>query len=251
MALPQIAFDREQHAYTCNGVSLASVTTAIGELKPKFDRERISLVVASRDGLTQQQVLDDWDSRSLAALAKGSAVHSYIEDLFKNRDDSVVESMNDLPELAGFKKAWSRLQKSHKAIIEHQELIVGDPELGIAGMVDAIALLHPASALQSRHIFDWKTGRKFDSSNRYEKLLAPFDDLDNCQLSMYSLQTSLYRLILERAGWGGFGDSYLVHLRADGTHYTYRGRDYRGRLEKWLIERKLIRDWANTSFSLC
>lgn len=264
-AFPEVSFNREAHSYcwrdrdnaaaaaAATPIPLISATTVIGELKPEFDRDGISRMVANRDGKTQEEVLAEWEQKSLNALAKGSAMHAYIEDLLQGRMDAVVEEMNELPELAGFKRAWQRLEKSHGARMEHQELVVGDVELGIAGTVDAVVTLNqPANPRKLKrvwHVFDWKSGKKFESSNRYEKLLPPFQDLDNCHLNVYSLQTSIYRLILERAarrlGLGGgedveFADSYLVHLRTDGSHYTYRGRDYRARVEEWLLGRQRV-----------
>ena len=235
-----IVFDRDSHSYTLRGVALVSVTTVIGELKPPFDRDRVSQRVAERDGLTVDEVLAEWEAKSLAALAKGSAVHAYIEDLFQGRADTVVESMNDLPELAGFKRAWARLVTSHGARMERQELVVGDAALGVAGCVDALVTLSEGG-VRRWHCFDWKTGKKFDAHNRFENLLPPFQDLDASHLTMYSLQTSLYRLILERAAPTlTFGDSYLTHLRSDGSHAVYRGRDYRERLRRWLESRRTV-----------
>lgn len=239
----EVVFNQASHTYECDGQPLISVTKVISELKPVFDKDTISKRCALRDGITQEEVLKAWEDASLLALAKGSATHAYIEDLFQGRVDKVTELCNETPEIRAFKSAWSLLEKNFQAKIVKQELILGDPELGIAGTTDAIAKLwHPDPLF---HVFDWKTGKKFDSSNRYEKLLPPFQDLDNCHLVVYSLQTSIYRLMLERkvkreGKSGVFGESYLVHLRPDGTSFLYRGRDYRERVLEWLLSRKKV-----------
>lgn len=232
-----ILFDPDSHTYSLDGQPLTSVTTVIKEVVPVFDKDAVSKKCAEKDGVTQEEILERWAESSLSALAKGSATHAYIEDLVQGRADPVVECINDLAEIRAFKKGWGRLESEFGAKIVKQEMMIGDAELGIAGTVDAIVLFRQPEQYFS--IFDWKTGKKFESSNRFRKLLPPFDDLDDCHLNIYSLQTSLYRLMLERQG-KTLRDSYLMHLRADGEPMGYRARDFRLRALNWLLGRKKV-----------
>src|SRR5690606_31039392 len=108
-------------------------TTVIKQVVPVFDKDGISKRVAQREGITQEEVLQQWKDSSLIALAKGSATHAYIEDLFKGHADPIVESANNTPELKAFKAAWSNLQRDFDAEIVRQEYVLGDLELGVAG----------------------------------------------------------------------------------------------------------------------
>jgi hypothetical protein len=98
----------------------------------------------------------------------------------------------------------------------------------VAGTVDA---LFSSNKTNREHIADWKTG-KFRTFSPYgERLLKPFNDLHNCQAVMYSLQTSLYRLILERQGHA-MGTSWIIHL--DGEARAHKCLDLRERLLAWI-----------------
>jgi hypothetical protein len=77
----------------------------------------------------------------------------------------------------------------------------------LAGTLDALFKLN-----EGRYVGDWKTNKKFttdsDKEGRKQKLLYPFDDMWDNSLNGYSIQLSLYRLMLqEESGYetqGGF-----------------------------------------------
>jgi hypothetical protein len=112
------------------------------------------------------------------------------------------------------------------------ESIVGNLEWKIAGTMDALLL---SDKTTRHHVFDWKTGKEFRFINQYsELLLPPFDDLQNCEHVVYSLQTSIYRALVEREGID-CGDSWIVHVTADKAT-PYRATDYRERVLQWLTK---------------
>lgn len=242
-----IVFKKENHTYQCFsnniGVDLTSVTKLISTIKPPFDRDGISKMVAQKTFKSQEEVLASWDQKSADALDKGSCVHAYIEDLFKGIDDPLITEVNDLPECQGFKDAWAKLQKTNNIKMVEQEIVIGDLSLGAAGMVDAIVevMIDDKEKDEKKTVlstFDFKTGKKFESKSNYGGLLPPFQDLDNCHLNLYSIQVSTYRLILERKCPDlKFTDGYLVWLKDDGKFRVFRARDYRDRCLSWLTER--------------
>jgi hypothetical protein len=80
---------------------------------------------------------------------------------------------------------------------------------------------------------DWKTG-KFHHTDPYgQGLLSPFDDLPASQYALYSLQVSLYRLMLERQGIP-CGSSYIVFHPPEGDAMPIRAMDLRERIEAWI-----------------
>lgn len=230
----RIAYRDVDHAYSCDGVPLTSATQLVSSLKKPFDRERISRRVADRDGVTQDEVLLAWEDKSKAALDRGSCVHAYIEDFFDGKASAVVEHAGELPEIAGFRRMWARLRATFDAAMVAKEIVVGDVELGVAGRIDAVMAL-TVDGVRLPAIWDWKTGAKFDVRNRYDTMLPPFEDVEASHLALYSVQVSVYRLILERAGIVT-GEPHLMHLRSDGAYHLFRARDYRERLLEWLLE---------------
>ena len=215
-----VTFDAETHTYTVNGRVLPSVTTVLRSLKIPFDAQGIAAKVAVRDGLDVSTVLAQWESKRDRALTRGKSVHRAIEAHL-----SGIRPTDESAEYRMWKQWWSGTMTP--VAVEH---IIADEQLGCAGTVDAV-LWSPKTRLL--HVFDWKTGDAFKTENRFgDRLLSPFDDLDACELESYSLQVSLYRLMLERQG-NDCGDSWIVHLTANGA-LPYRAYDYRKRLREWL-----------------
>lgn len=225
----RIKFDPDSHTYTLDGRELTSVSRTVARLKPPFDAEGVAAAVANRDGRPVAEVLAGWNDKREAALARGARLHAYIEAALTGRANG--DHRPRLPEMDAWDLFWSRLEAMDQPAVERVEWMVGDEALGVAGTLDAL-LVSGNSGLA--HIWDWKTGGKFNTVNRWEQLLAPFNDLDNCELSVYSLQVSLYRLIVERNTGLALGDSYIVHLPPEGPAYVHPAIDLRERLVAWL-----------------
>ena len=226
----QIVFNQEEHRYYLNSQELISTTSYIKRFQKPFDRDLVARRVADREGRAIEEVLTDWDAKFLASQQLGIKVHRHIEvilNAYKNETnikyDDPFLALNKCPEIEAFNQFWATL--SRKALRVHEtEWIIGDAELGLAGMVDA--LLYNRGT--GYHLWDWKTG-KFDTVNQWENLLPPFADMDASKLNIYSLQVSLYRLIVER-NTVEIGDSYLLHLSPDGNYYIHKAVDFRPQL---------------------
>lgn len=230
-----ILVDSENHGYKIGEQNLISATTLVSRIKPDFDKDGVSKRVAERDGITQEEVLKQWDKKGEFGRDRGTRLHCYIEDLMVEKIDPITRAVNDrIPAMDAFDKVWEKMSSKLKAKLEYQECVVGDAQYCVAGRVDAIFNLEIKSK-RSLHIFDWKTG-KFRVDNQYEKLLPPFDDIDSCELNAYSIQLSLYRLIIEKNTDMQLSDSYLVHLRDDGEYMMHRAKDFRKRLHDWLCD---------------
>ena len=234
-----IEFDPATHTYTCAGQQLTSVTTLVKELTPPFDRDGIAARCARREGQTVEQVLAEWDAKGKASMQRGTDCHDYIDGVLSGECDPIKAALNErLPEMDAFDKAWLAFRERLDARVVAKETIVGDPELGIAGRVDVILDVTPARQDTRRCLIDWKTGTKFETQGRFGSLLPPFADVGDCELNRYSLQLSLYRLLLEREEPGrAWGDSYLIHLRGDKSFHIHRAHDYRERALAWLTAR--------------
>lgn len=225
----EIEFNQEEHLYSYRGQPLQSVTQVIKTLKTPFDSVGLSAKTAKKRGVSVDMILAEWDEAGRKGREKGTLVHSYIDSRAHN------QSWNDeiLPEMSAFDE-WRQEEGRHLAF-RRLEWRVGYPELGIAGTVDALAWDTETGTYQ---VWDWKTGSKFNVSTQYRQyLLPPFDDLDECELQTYSLQVSLYRLILRDCGGIETSDGFILHLRADGTSQVYQSIDYRARLREWLRSR--------------
>lgn len=231
----QIKFNSRYHRYWYDGRELTSVSKTLGRIKPPFDAPTIAARVADREGRTVEAVLAEWDRKRQSGLSRGTQVHQYIERVlhgeFSVRSDPVLDLNETLPEIGAFDQFWRRLQGAIAPQVEQIEWVVGDAALGVAGTLDALLLDTNQGTL---HLFDWKTGSKFRTDNPWQTLLPPFDDLDDCELINYSLQVSLYRLMIERNTDLELESGYIVHLAEDGSYQTFEALDLGEPLLAWL-----------------
>lgn len=232
-----ITFDADRHQYFApDGRELNSVTTLINSLiKPPFDRDTIAPRSAAKRGVSVETILAEWDEKRTRSQVKGDRVHAFIRNHITGtpaQTDPFLQLNHErdlLPEERAFRTFWEMASPT-VGQVAHTEFLVGDVKLGIAGTVDCIA---HSPATEQYHVWDWKTGT-FNTTNSWDKCLDPFSDLQASELVLYSMQVSLYRLLAERSGMGGLGDSYLLHLTADGTFTVYKALDLRDRLLQWL-----------------
>lgn len=226
-----IQFDPVTHTYVLDGQVLTSVTRLVSKLKPAFDSNYWAQRKAGERGVTVDTILAEWEAKRQASIERGNKIHTYIEQILSGETvcDPFLALNERLPEMNAFDRLWDQI--GNIVSVEGCEWIVGDARLGVAGTVDAL-LLDQRTGLH--HVWDWKTGGKFNLDNRFQRLLAPFDDKDDCELVVYSLQVSLYRVIIERNLPSMVtGDSYIVHLSNDEYH-IHKALDLRERLVKWL-----------------
>jgi ATP-dependent exoDNAse (exonuclease V) beta subunit len=224
-----IQFDRELHRYSAGGQPLTGVTSFLKAYQPEFDKAGVSARVAEREGRSVASVLQEWEAKAAASIALGTQVHEYIERCLTygrgepEGGDPFLGLNHKLPEQEAFDRAWVELEKA--VAVCAVEWVIGDEELGVAGMVDCLVY---SAQTGKYHLLDWKTG-KFDVHNKFENLLSPFDNYSAAKLNIYSLQLSLYRLILDRAGLET-GDAYLVHL--DSGWRIHKATDFRPQFEQ-------------------
>jgi len=200
-----VKFLDKTHQYFVNYKQLTSVTTFLHKFQEKFDENKWSLKKAEEYGMTQAEVLADWKSINKKSTLKGSIVHNYIENLFLNKIydypyDMVIRELGE----DNIKKEFDIIknliddfyQKTNGKLIPIKlEFIVYDEAIGIAGMMDGLFFNIKAQEFQ---IYDWKTNKEFKLTNNFQTLKTPLSHLDDSHMNLYSLQTSMYKFILNR-----------------------------------------------------
>lgn len=232
----QIKFDADKHRYFLGDKELRSVTNFIKDFQKPFDRENIAARTAAKQNRSVAEVLAEWEATGERARILGTTVHEHIKKTLCGETNGQLSldpflSLNTrLPEIVAFDAFLSQVSPKVCYTEGDIEFVIGDAELGIAGTVDALLMSYETG---KHHIWDWKTG-KFDLDNQWENLLKPFDYLSASKLNIYSLQVSLYRLIIERNTGLDLGDSYIVHLSAANGYQVHRAIDLRERLMDWM-----------------
>ena len=247
-----IKYYDEPHEYYIDGQKMTSATRLIGKFKQEFDSEFWSTKKAKERKITQEEILKEWKDKADYACEKGTLFHEYAENYLNNKifpypkdrvmrilkdngfkqDDTLEKDFNKLVSL--FNKFYE--ESYGKLIPIKSEIIVGDEELGICGMVDQLFWNNKSEALQ---IWDWKTNKEIKRSNRWQQFKEPISHLDVCEFNTYSLQLSLYRYLIEKNTDLKLGDSYIVWFNEKNDKYEpIKCRDYREEVELILKEFK-------------
>jgi len=229
-----IVFDQTAHRYTCDGQELTGVNRFLQQFQKPFDRDTIAARVAERESRPVEDVIREWEAKGQASIALGSMVHEYIESVLTgksvNQDDPFLglNEKSSLPEIQAFDRVWGQMTKGGIRVVQ-TEWTIGCPKFGVAGTVDCLVW---SEKTKQFHLVDWKTG-KMDTYNRFEQLLPPFELKDASKLNIYSLQLSMYRLILDEAGFHT-GESYIVHLSNGSGAQIHKAVDFRGQFKAFL-----------------
>lgn len=200
-----VYLEPEEHKYhhRVTGKIYKSVTTTLSSIEPEFDTEAVSAaIVNQRDdvkqeryiGMSQQEILDLWKVINDDANIYGSKVHDIVERyLLANKwyfPPDTEEGIFEQKVIDGFQEL-----KIDEGIAMWPERILFSEEHELAGMSDLII------DIDDRHfdVWDWKTNKEFHFFNQFgfQTLLKPFDYLQHCQWSIYTLQLSVYAYMYE------------------------------------------------------
>lgn len=221
-----IKFYEKEHIYYIDGVKLTSATQLIGKYKEKFDADYWAERKSIELDKPKEEILKEWDYKREFACEKGILLHNYAENYINNKlypysSTNVIAKFgkDELePIFTKLKKLFDKFYDDSysKLIPIKSELVVGDEELGIGGMVDQLFWNTKSDELQ---IWDWKTNKKIKNSNKWQKFKKPIDHLEVCELNTYSLQLSLYKFIIEKNTSLKLGDCYIVWLNEKNEKY--------------------------------
>lgn len=178
-----ITLDHDSHTYSgADGTEYTSVSRLIAKYKEPFDADAVSQNVAKKEGRTPDEVRAEWAS----AAPYGTAVHKQMEDFFTWQD-------SDTDLIDPYRKQLARWRDQD--VTFHPEAILYLPGVNIAGTADL--LVERPDGQWS--ILDWKTNKAIRTTGyKGKKMRHPFEHLDDCNHVHYSLQLSLYALMLGR-----------------------------------------------------
>jgi ATP-dependent exoDNAse (exonuclease V) beta subunit len=220
-------FDEPHKYYNDKGEEYVSATTFIKKFKKEFQTQLMAEQYASKRGLNVKDVIADWDLKRDVSTVKGTLVHNMAENWWNNKSFpydpkvavnafglDIIKEKYDKCELL-FKKFWA--DSSPNLIPVKMELVVGDNDYKIAGMVDCLFYNKKSEKLE---IWDYKTNKEIKTSNNYgNKMLQPISHLDECELNTYSLQLSLYKHIIEKNTNLEIGNCYLIWIHENNDNY--------------------------------
>lgn len=249
-AFNDIHFEEVGHKYTDSvGTKYTSVTTFIGQLEPDKDWDMIAEKASQKLGgkYYGKQVADiraEWKQTGDYACTLGTAVHSVAEFEWQNKE--FYPDYNELDKFEGMREDFEWRKKKAKSLIAtlkeryipiKNEFIVYDRDWGLVGTIDFLCYNKIKDCYA---ILDWKTSKKFDHTNRYQKMKEPFNTEDDCNCNHYSMQLSLYKAILEKhCPSMKIGEMMLVQIPCKETAKSeiFLCKDYSQKLIEYLDSR--------------
>ena len=228
---PEFKFDPKYHKYTYFGEQFISVTKFIQQFHKPFETEFWSKKKAEESGVPQEWILNEWKQKNDYANDIGTQTHNWIEDYYNQIWKPLPSNEDVIHRINKFNKVYAK--KLHKLEPLKFEVRVFSKRWKIAGMIDALFLYKGKI-----YILDYKTNKDFTTNDhpkgKYEKLLEPFDDFYKNHLNEYSIQLSMYALILREWGFDVAG-AYLVHIGpGDEEAELIKCVDMTGILEEYL-----------------
>lgn len=234
---PGFIFNESEHSYHFDGVKFDSVTTFLKKFKVPFDRDYWAQKKASERGVDSDVVKKEWQNKTDDANILGTAVHKWIEDFWSGLNPEIPEA----PDLRNRVEKFMMIYESRfKNLVPlESELKVFSKKWRLAGTVDQPFLMFDQK--QNKVLFligDWKTNKEFKDDKhpkgRYKKLLHPFTDLYENSHNEYSIQISLYRLIVEEETGIQTDGGFLCHIGPGEFPKIYPVKDLRDRLKVYL-----------------
>jgi ATP-dependent exoDNAse (exonuclease V) beta subunit len=235
-------FDEESHTYRYKGKKFISVTTIIKNFIQPFNtdfwsrKKAIDRIDENQDDRSEEnikkvqlEIQKEWDDKRDRSNILGTDVHKYIEEKF---DPNL--------EISGYsdEEVLSRIDKFEKNIVPKlkgfvpvaQEVRVFSPTMKLAGTIDALFLKDG-----KLYILDWKTNGnlKTDNDKMFSKLLAPFGQFWDNELNKYSIQLSLYRLILAEYGIDVSHTAIVYVPPSEKEPKIYKPKDFIPQLEMY------------------
>jgi ATP-dependent exoDNAse (exonuclease V) beta subunit len=223
-----VKYHDEFHKYYIGEQELISGTGFIGTFKEKFDFANMAKSSAKKKGVSVEEILSDWAFKGNFSRTKGTLLHDYAENYWQNKvypiDYKSYEQEFGEGLMEGRLKECLRMfhqfyEDSSSALNPIAlELVVGDSEIGIGGMVDGLFWNQKMGELQ---IWDYKTNKEIAEFSKYRKrMLAPINFLQECELETYSIQLNLYKYIIEKNTNLKIGRCYLVHIHEEREKYN-------------------------------
>ena len=250
-----LVFIEEGHKYYLSGKELPSVSAVTHRFKPEFDSSTVAENYAKKNGQTKEYWLDQWKFKNLKATISGTLVHEYGEGLFwlgLGQPEKIPESCKpkyvpDKNWIIPTRPKEDAILKFHREMSQYDYPVLAETRVynnfnpnvapmktSYCGTFDILYYrVDPVCPERSGYVIkDYKTNRELVSDysrSKGKSCLAPFADLPDEALSMYTLQLSCYQIPLEDLGLKVIGRE-IVWLKDDGSYNIIPLPDFTDRL---------------------
>lgn len=229
-------FIEESHKYHYNDIELKPVTTFLKTFIPEFNETLILPLSARKNNTTPELLKAKWDLKRDKSNNIGTYFHLFIEMFYNNNENYLltmsefynyenkyyVNKLKEYDNVNEFNYRVSQFYSLYHSKLKNlyfvaSETKIFDIELKIAGTIDAL-FINPIN--NELYILDWKSNSTEFTTIEPDKYNPNFINLSsndklkltNTTLNKYSLQTSLYSLILKRNTNLIVTNAFIVHV---------------------------------------
>jgi len=235
-----LEFTSESHEYKYGGLVYSAVSTVIASFKIKFDSDfwstykALEQVIGVEDFKEMKRIhgnfktpqfiewacsvvdidelqdatndiLARWDKERINSIDKGNAYHLAKEKQAYSRGYEINPFTKSRTLTIG-KKPVSE-NKSSKVINLYDladgyypELMIWNNNYCVAGTADKV-FIETIGNIRFIDVDDYKSNKKIDTNNPWEKMKYPLESLDNCNYNHYRIQICTYAWMLEQFGF--------------------------------------------------
>lgn len=210
-----LTFDPELHKYFVKGIPIAkSVSAKLKDFCLPFNRDFLSKRVAMSRGISQEEVLAEWQETADIAIKRGNEAHLFGELYPYNRDLRPQSQFE-----VAIMKFWDNLPAHIVPVIS--ELQMYHKEQMYAGTADIVLY---NTQTEKFIIGDYKTNKDLFKNFKGQKLTGRFSNFLDNPFNKYQLQLSYYQILLEQTGVEVSGRK-LIWLLPDGNYNLYDCQD--------------------------
>ena len=204
----------------------------------KFDKEILSIYNISELDFnkTQQQILDDWDYENKISCARGTKIHSQLENAMYKAGNNV--SLKKFGVGGKFICDKNRTELDLENGVYPEYLIsIMDGILRLAGQIDL--LVKKGNKIT---IIDYKTNKKIDQHSFFDnkskktvKMKYPLNNVEDCNFWHYTLQLSTYAWMIQKSNPNfEIEDLIIVHYDHNNNQTIYHLEYLKDEVEKML-----------------
>ena len=227
-AFKDYEFFEGSHTYYLNGKKVGISTTGlIHQYSQEFDKWSMSANVASKRGVSQLDILEEWRIENLHSTIKGSMIHEFAQSLWEGKD--YIFKYEYIPKEINLRRLQEELlvmsgqalnfYKDYKDMYDLVgcEIYLGVPEYDECGATD---MLLKNKFTDELLVIDFKSNKRIDyEAFKHQKMKVPLQKYEDCNYIHYSLQLNAYAYKIEYMTGIKVKDKLLIYFDCNKDNY--------------------------------
>lgn len=221
--MTKVIFKEDTHQYFNEKTNeeYISCTTLLHKFQKPFESEKMALLCAKKQGVTKDQILQEWANKAKQSTDFGTMIHAGVEGFITNQPELYNNDYKKVCE-----DAYNIIKKELGSNGLQSEVLIWNHQYKIAGQSDVVQFTQGFNSKWDNqptiNIADFKTNNKIDFYSNYDDyMLYPLNHLHCCSYNIYSLQLSLYAYMLQMLNPEfKIGTLFLLHLNKETKKWT-------------------------------